>query len=198
MNSKELMKEIEKNKKPISEYDARDHILNEICRLSLCFNVTDITKILAELISNKEEESYIPLIFEVNDVKCNKVIFAISKSNSEEVSNDENNQKLIHIDSISRNDDDLEVDEPYKKNITFKHLWQNYRVRGLDEITRLCNNDFSNYEYVNKFLEYLFDLQVQNNGKHLTYEEMQAALNKFSELERNKPKQKIKQRNNES
>ena len=66
------------------------------------------------------------------------------------------------------------------------------------------------YPEAKDFINYLFELQIQNNGKHLTYEEMQKAMydflgkelqkamNDFLELERNKPKQKIKEKDKES
>ncbi len=48
------------------------------------------------------------------------------------------------------------------------------------------------YDYVNEFIDYLFELQLINDGKHLTYEEMEVALNNFLELEKDNSKTKIK------
>lgn len=55
---------------------------------------------------------------------------------------------------------------------------------------------FSKCPKAKDFINYLFGLQVQNNGKHLTYDEMQVALNDFLSKEKDKPKQKIKEKNN--
>ena len=54
------------------------------------------------------------------------------------------------------------------------------------------------YPEIKKFVEYLFSLQLQKNGDKLNFVEMKRALNDFLELEKGKPKQKIKEKNKQS
>ena len=81
--------------------------------------------------------------------------------------------------------------EKDKRMITFGFLLNNYGIRNESTAT-YSRYDFRDYDYVQDFIIYLFNLQVKNHGKHLTYDDMQKALNDFLELEKNVPKTKTK------
>ena len=84
--------------------------------------------------------------------------------------------------------------DPYKLDMTFTSLLKKCNTTNVLSKCGVCSCTFIDYPYINDFIKYLYILQVKNNGRHLTYEEMQEALNDFLELERNKPKQKIKEK----
>ena len=78
-----------------------------------------------------------------------------------------------------------------------EELWIVNRKKAEKAERHECIFDAENkYPEVKDFIEYLFALQVQNNGVRLNYEEMQKALNDFLELEKDKPRQKIKEKDN--
>ena len=89
-----------------------------------------------------------------------------------------------------------EVPEKSKK-ITFEFLLAEYGIENTYPV-EVSHYNFEDYSYVQDYISYLFELQVQNDGRQLTYEEMQRALNDFLELEKDKPKQKIKEKDKES
>ena len=62
-------------------------------------------------------------------------------------------------------------------------------------LSKVSNQLFENYPYVKSYIIYLFDMQLYNR-RYLNYLEMQKALNDFLELEKDKPKQKIKEKDN--
>ena len=78
---------------------------------------------------------------------------------------------------------DYERDE--KKFITFNFLLRNYGL-GDSKYATCSEYNFYAYDYVRDFITYIFNLQVENNGRILTYDEIHDALNKFLELEEDK------------
>lgn len=83
-----------------------------------------------------------------------------------------------------------------KSNILFKFILDGINaIYPFSDIAGYSTCEFLEHKYVRDFIEYLFDLQVQNNGKQLSYDEMQVALNDFIVLKNklDKPKQKIKE-----
>lgn len=84
---------------------------------------------------------------------------------------------------------DYERDD--KNFITFAFLLNNFGIRNACQTT-YSRYDFYDYEYVQNFIIYLFNLQVQNKGRILTYDEIHKALNDFLALEENKTKTKKK------
>lgn len=84
---------------------------------------------------------------------------------------------------------DYERDE--KNFITFDFLLNNFGIKNACQAA-YSRYDFYDYEYVQNFIIYLFNLQVQNQGKPLTYDEMHKALNDFLALEETKTKTKKK------
>ena len=83
---------------------------------------------------------------------------------------------------------DFDMFDKTKNVIFYNVLDKKYDISHFnshDDYMQVTNH-FNWCEYVKNFIEYLFDLQVQNDGKQLTYEEMKKALNDFLELEKQK------------
>lgn len=81
-----------------------------------------------------------------------------------------------------------------KSNILFKFILDGINaIYPFSDIASYSICEFSEHKYVRDYIEYLFDLQVQNNGKQLSYDEMQGVINNFIVLKNklDKPKQKI-------
>lgn len=220
MNSNELYNQLEivKNKydellKLIEIEKNKNFELSELLKSCLSFRTFDVINVIAELISIKENDSY-AVVFcneDTNFTDYRKVGFAISKYFGD---NKALRKYIRHLKSLNSSlygtadYIDIYYNEHKKcdpnlqclKYITFACLLNKYDLLSIHSFnsTIKCQNSFKNYEYVNDFIEYLFDLQVQKNGEHLTYEEMQKALDDFLNKEKNKPKQKIKEKDKES
>ena len=85
---------------------------------------------------------------------------------------------------------DYEKDEN-KRNITFGFILNHYEIRNSYPAT-YSHYDFKDYDYVQRFIVHLFNLQIKNSGRQLTYDQMFKALNEFIELEQNKAKPKTR------
>lgn len=213
MNSKELLGKLDIAKEKCDELlelieneQRKSYELRQILKSSLSFRTFDVVHVLADLISIKENNSYGLLIYnkktELNNYR--NIAIAISKyfgSNKAErkfaksLKNIDESQDyiIIYYSDMCRCDKKLNRLE----YMTFTSLLNKYDLFNeyygkyyYNESKISCNNCFEEFPYINFFIEYLFDLQVQNNGKHLTYEEMQIALNNFLELNKNNPKTK--------
>ena len=75
--------------------------------------------------------------------------------------------------------------------ITFGFLLEKYDITRF-YCGRCVHTNFDEYPYVQDFIVYLFNLQIQKNGELLTYEEISNAYDDFLALEENKPKTKRK------
>lgn len=79
---------------------------------------------------------------------------------------------------------DYNVSRDNEERITFKFLLNNYGIDSLFPYSVILSRyDFDDYHYVKDFINYLFDLQLQNNGKQLNSEEMHNAMNNYCEKE---------------
>lgn len=217
MNSKELFDKLEVSSEKCDELlelieieKIKNYELRELVKSSLSFRTFDTVQILADLISIKENDSYGVLVSNKNtDLRgYRNVAIAISNyfgssraerkfAKSRKKLDDSQDYIIIYYSDMCHTDKDLNRLE----YMTFRSLRNKYdlfneyngnTIYGVPNIS--CYNDFVDYSYVYDFIEYLFDLQVQNNGKQLIYEEMQKALNDFLELEKGIPKQKIKEK----
>ena len=213
MNSKELIEQLDSTRTILvylnnqkNALDEKEQTLTKVIRSSSCFNITDVTKIVAELVSKKEKTTYIPFIFDV-DV-CDfwgrshmDTFFTIAESGHEMT------VKHKCIDYAERSEYLQNINYPFiidvinhskyegnprKADITFYNIVEKYTNINFDKNTRICIKNLDDCQYVTEFVNYLFELQFQNNSKHLTYEEMQVALNDFLELEKDISKTKIK------
>lgn len=77
------------------------------------------------------------------------------------------------------------------RSITFSFLLNKYDITN-SYCGRYARTNFDEYPYVQDFITYLFNLQIQKNGESLTYEEMSNAYEDFLALEKNKTKTKKK------
>ncbi len=68
-----------------------------------------------------------------------------------------------------------------KKYISFNFLLKGFNIQNYPTYY-----EFEDYKYVQDYINYLFELQLKNRGKHLTYEEMDKALDDFLNLEEEK------------
>ena len=78
-----------------------------------------------------------------------------------------------------------------KEKVIFKFLLKEYNMENSYPV-KSSKYDFDDYDYVQKYIKYLFDLQLQRDGKQLTLEEMNKALDDFLKLEETKPKSKAR------
>ena len=79
------------------------------------------------------------------------------------------------------------------RSITFPFLLNRYNItNSYCGRYRYSRTNFDEYPYVQDFITYLFNLQIQKNGKSLTYEEMSNAYEDFLALEKTKTKTKKK------
>ncbi len=77
---------------------------------------------------------------------------------------------------------DFREDDDNKKLVAFPFLLNNYNVDYTYPFTTSLYN-FEDYEYVRDFMSYLFELQVKNSGKMLTYKDMTKAMDDYLELD---------------
>ena len=205
MNSKELknkLNEIKKELETFNKLNEEKNRLSEIYNSSIYFNIIDIVRIIEKLIELQENKKYYP---EVTEEAFRSEIhgyftgdkfqtFAIVHADNY----DEAFAKLTdytHSSIINSSDDNLiiigriiyntyqrTVFDHDELNITFKSLVDKYIIDNEQDVSKCCENTFEKYKYVTDFIEYLSDLQVQNNGSHLSYEEMQVALNDFLKI----------------
>ena len=77
-----------------------------------------------------------------------------------------------------------------RSKIIFEFLLDDYNIKNSYPTAAipvsLCN--FEDYEYVRDYISYLFELQLKNNGRQLSNDEMHQALNDFLELGEEKVK----------
>ena len=73
------------------------------------------------------------------------------------------------------------------RSITFSFLLNKYDITN-SFCGRYARTNFDEYPYVQDFIVYLFNLQIQKNGELLTYEEMSNAYEGFLALEKTKTK----------
>ena len=173
--------------------------LNEIIKASASFNISDITNVLAKLISFKEKKNYIPVIYSNNNWDMIKFFAAIMEdfmfdnyrmykydsSRESFVSTMIGGEQIGFIDIYHSINDAGNLN---KKIVFGRLLLGGFNIEC--DPNYVTYRNFSLYPYVNQFIDYLFELQLINDGKQLTYEEMVVALNKFLELEKDKPKTK--------
>jgi len=214
MYSEKLVKEIKTKHSQIEVL--KDEVYKSIYHLYGCahFNNDAICKILADLASIYEDKNYVPVKFRTQPKQNYKycddyyVIDASKRDTYKELqdidtltyedgfvvgsslfnkSDEENNEHIIEMGFlIDRINNKLNLPYDYRIIQDINKIY--YYIYSL--------TSFSGREYIKDFIIHLFDLQVENNGKQLTYEEMQVALNDFLELEKDKPKLKIKEKDN--
>lgn len=179
----------------LDHLEARKKELEDISESSKVFNADDITNIMTRLMTKKEDTKYISFISIRNGFLSSTYFYAISRK--EKASEYESELKKCYTDADLlkyKKLDDLvficrehydEVDLRHlnleERKITFEFLKMKPQVN--DESVRICDSDFGNFDYLYVFIEYLYDLQVRNNGKQLSLEEMGNALDRFLKMD---------------
>ena len=80
-------------------------------------------------------------------------------------------------------DEKSEINKP----ITFKFLLNCFDVKShFSYIASVY--DFEDFDYVQDFISYIFELQYMNNGKKLTYDELNSAFDNYLSLSQKKDK----------
>ena len=167
----------------------------EIMKLSASFNVVDIANIIAELITKKEGKKFVTMIRHKNNYNTYKTYVVVTDEymkNEDLMYGNVTSEAWVH-NTISYGSyidiyhSDIEDDDVENKDVTFEGILAS--KYGIYVYSKNGNkNTFKNYEYVNRFIGYLFVLQLANNGKHLTYTELQDALAYFLEMEKDNHK----------
>ena len=217
MNSEELVKKINETDKIIEEYFKtikENKELKDIFIRSAFFNGSYMATIISKLISEKEGKHYVPIhLGTYSKFKEGKpYLYGIVKQekamgfNKYNI-NEEENEKLFHSDTFIPFGAFL-MSKGYTNPITFDCIFNKVNIpvriysnansevifsENKEYFGIKCISKFEDRDYVNKYLELLFDIRVKENGRPLSYQEMDDALNKFlkSEKEENNYK-KIK------
>ena len=189
-----------------------------ITRLNLCAVFDEsLIQVISELLSIKEEESFVPFmykrytgIFTNGSCSVENDCIGIAKSeylpmftqtdNKEKLFNQKYGYDMICVNTELLEDEkevvdnsvrEYNLDNDYSKKVfTFEFL--------LDEIGSvssaypicICKSNFDKYDYVQNYIRYIFDLQVQKSNMRLDYDEMKKAMNDYLQLEKNKKKTK--------
>ena len=180
-----------------------------------------IVVLISQLMSKKENREYIPFIYRTisipfvdskSDIESkyvgitdkNNIERFIESTDAEELFKDKLGYEVFFRDSdVRRNQQDRNnafvdyYEIPKKKDrtlITFEFLLDGFGAAKHGYPVRVSKYNFEDYTYVQDFVKYLFELQIKNNGSRLMYEQMNASLNEFLELEKGIPKQKIKEK----
>ena len=189
-----------------------------ITRLNLCAVFDEsLIQVISELLSIKEEENFVPFmyksytgIFTNGAYSVENDCIGIAKSEYLPMFNQtDNKEKLFNqkygYDMICVNTELLEDEKEVVDNSVREYnLDNNYSKKVftfeflLDEIgsvssaypIRICKSNFDEYDYVQNYIRYIFDLQVQKNNMRLDYDEMKKAMNDYLQLEKNKRKTK--------
>ena len=218
MNSKQLIEQINETDKLVEEYFEiikKNKELKEIFIKSAFFNGSHIATIISKLVSEKEGSTYIPVhLGTYNRFKEGKpYLYGIAKQEKAMDfagynNNDEDNERLFLNDSFIPFGTFL-MYKDYKNPITFDCIFNkaNIPVRIFADSSNevifsenkeyygiKCLSKFNDRDYVNDYLELLFNIRVEQKGRELSYNEMDAALKYFlnKEKEENKKLTKVK------
>ena len=81
-----------------------------------------------------------------------------------------------------------------RKFISFKYLLDEYIQFSSYFPFSSCHCNFDNHEYVKDYIRFLCDRQIQNNGKRLTYDEMNSAIYEFLNMNKEDVKKIIRKK----
>ena len=184
----------------------RENDIYDILRSSLMFSLGDVTRTMAKLMTDKENEKYVPLIFDRDDFIGSTFFYAIAREdkakeyekklyrcNSEDdLVGLKNLDDFVFIYKDYYDDVDFQYVNPKDKMISFDFLMDGGAVSldvedSLSISKNSCNTHYSTtfdkFDYLYVFIEYLYDLQVINAGKKLSLEDMTKALSYFLNMD---------------
>ena len=214
-SSEELKKEISKTALKVEESQNNlDYLINYF-RESATFNSIQISGILAELATIIEGEKFVSVnvkAYYTQPILSNYYVFVsgIVKANKENTCKTVKDIYSMSVyDYFGVGSCRIDCDDKFRDlwdnvtggfDITFRCLWRRLdksKSTILQNFLFDSNDNFMDSvtpKYMIRFIEYLFDLRVQRNGKQLTYEEMQKAMNDFLKLEKNKQNKRLKKK----
>lgn len=224
MNIKELFddfNEIEQKKerlqREIKFLDKMKETRLEILRNSVIFDVS-IVKAIANLLSIKEKDKYnvfmygmaTDLFVDGNSSVDNNYVGITSNRNIKALEHGKSLKELLdtgEIYTIFLYNIDLSEDDTRsikyiglydclndRKFISFKYLLDEYIQFSSYFPFRSCHCNFDNHEYVKDYIRFLCDRQIQNNGKRLTYDEMNSAIYEFLNMNKEEVKRIIRKK----
>ena len=167
---------------------------------SATFNISDISNVIAKLVSAVEGTKYVPLTYSNKGWRVTKsfacvtedymadefMMYAKYDHNSWETfaSNMLRDNTFIDIYHSHEYEEEESIES---KDVVFGGLLAKFGVECNPE--KVNNNSFKRFEYVGDFIAYLFELQL-GYGSRLTSEELEGFLERY--LEREKPKKRLK------
>ena len=203
----------EKLQREIKFLDKMKETRLEILEKSILFN-GNVVIALANLMSKKEKEKYVPFIYNrilylfVGDkYNVDNYYVGITKyDNIRTLEKGDNIENLLEsgcvypmfLSEYDVSDETVVTDKfvslyfPFSKPknniVTFKYLLDEYNISSFFPLVKIIDFNFENFEYIKDFIRYLIDLQIQNNGKKLTYDEMNSAIYEFLNMNTEKVK----------
>ena len=206
MESKELIKklEIKRNQLSITERELKEikrqyNALEKILVDGISFKADEVARAISCLILAKEEKMYIPVSGkyckeESTDYYLTLVRAEELKEKGKTLPGMYDDQIVIYYGANPY------INEHALKNhsFTFHHLLMKYSI-GINGAKKRnlkpCVCQFEDREYVKCFITYLTELQIRNNGKHLTESDMLVAIANFINFEKEESKTKGLNRN---
>ena len=212
----ELAEESDKLKIELDNLNRTEEDILTLLKISSVFDES-LVEIVANLLTTMEKDDYVPFIYEkYSELFTNPEILVASKcigitkyKNIPLFSESENLDELLkkqcgydicvlHQQSINEKD---ERKKPYiglysktkdynKTVFTFNFLLKSFGNVDPYYPVRISYTDFNEFNYVQNYIRYIFDLQVERNGKRLNYEELKEALDEFLKLDKAKVKSK--------
>ena len=156
----------------------------------ISFKPSEIAKILCLLIFSYENKEYIPLSETSTDNNYKYLTLIPYKEYKEKgsLSFKSYNDK-ISLYSLKNKPNNANIDNEY--SFTFEHLLTEFNLKHknlFDKYLHVFLWQFMERPYVRHFISHLADLQLANEGKHLTEEEMVNSISDFINLEKAKKK----------
>jgi len=213
----EIQQKKEKLQREIMFLDKLKETRLEILRSSIIFE-SYVVNAIAKLMSKKENERYVPFVynrilhlFASDDYNVDNYYVGITKyDNVRTLEKGDNIRNTLESGGVYTmfliesdiSDEDEKTDkyvsmyDSFSKSnngmVLFKFLSEEYNINSSHSHTIISRCNFEGHEYVKDYIRYLVDLQVQNNGKRLTYEEMINAIYEFLNMNNEEVKKLIR------
>ena len=196
MTKDELIKELKTNndrlksiRYQLQEEEEAEKKLRKVLIDGISFDALLISKIISYLLSSFESKLYIPINafrYDLGKPYCYLTIIPINEYNGE----DSKGTRIKSDNQIKIYEEATAIKA--SKNITFNHLLEEYLEGKKDTRDNVfyCIDNFDDYPYIKEFISKLAEMQIINNGKHLTEQELLVVLSSFIN---SKIKQKTKE-----
>ena len=201
MKSDKLIKEIEYINKTTERISKRleklywkKYALYSIIEKGISFVPYDLADAISYLVRIKEGKNYIrreSRYFEANKEQQYLILCDENESRNPNV-------YLSNPDNISIFSDRYSVTASLSLNhnsLTFKHLLEKYSFQEDKWVGSINSSEFEKHPYIKDFITYIAELQLENDGKILSKQEMFNAVRQFiaisslvNSLEEYKPK----------